>query len=120
MQFRTDMALERRDIYKQANKLDNEIPGIETEEIEKSNNIRITKVKILDEQGEKAIGKSKGTYVTIDIKNLKSATEDEIEEAAVSMKNELQNMINENVEKSGDILVAGLGNREVTPDSLRT
>ena len=34
MNFRTDLADERRDIYRKANKLENEVPGIETEENE--------------------------------------------------------------------------------------
>ena len=32
MNFRTDMAVERRDLYKKANNIENEIDGIETEE----------------------------------------------------------------------------------------
>ena len=32
MQFRTDMALERREIYQKADGIENEIPGIKTEE----------------------------------------------------------------------------------------
>ncbi len=120
MNFRTDMAIERRDIYKSANKLDTEIPGIETEEKNTDGNIRVTKVRILDEQGEQALGKPQGTYVTIDIKNLKIATEDEIENVAVNVNKELQNIIDEHIGKDADILVVGLGNRAATPDSLRT
>lgn len=33
--FRTDLANERRDIYRKANKLAEEIPGVQTEETEK-------------------------------------------------------------------------------------
>lgn len=33
--FRTDLANERRDIYRKANKLTEEIPGVQTEEEEK-------------------------------------------------------------------------------------
>ena len=39
LNFRTDLALERRDLYKKANKLDNEIEGIETQE-EQSKSIK--------------------------------------------------------------------------------
>ena len=66
--FRTDLALERRDIYKQINKL-NEIDGIESSEEKVDENIRISEVKILNSNGEKAIGKAIGSYVTIDIKS---------------------------------------------------
>lgn len=55
--FNTDLADERRDIYRKANNIENEIPGIETEEKEINENIKISKVIIKDEQGEQAIGK---------------------------------------------------------------
>lgn len=71
--FRTDLASERRDIYKKANKLENEIDGIESTKEEKDENIKIERVKIVNESGEKAIGKSIGNYITIDIKKLKIA-----------------------------------------------
>lgn len=71
--FRTDMADERRDIYKKANKLENEIDGIESTKEEKDENIKIERVKIVNESGEKAIGKPIGNYITIDIKKLKIA-----------------------------------------------
>lgn len=77
LNFRTDMADERRDIYKKINKL-NEIPGVQTEEKNYNENIKISKVNIFDENGERALGKPKGTYITIDIKNLKFAGEKEI------------------------------------------
>ena len=71
--FRTDLASERRDIYKKANKLENEIDGIESTKEEKEKKIKIERVKIVNESGEKAIGKPIGNYITIDIKKLKIA-----------------------------------------------
>lgn len=71
--FRTDLASERRDIYKKANKLENEIDGIESTKEEKDEKIKIERVKIVNESGEKAIGKPIGNYITIDIKKLKIA-----------------------------------------------
>lgn len=55
--FRTDLALERRELYKKANKLDNEIDGIETEEEENGESIKTVRVKVVNENGAKAIGK---------------------------------------------------------------
>ena len=43
--FRTDLALERRDIYKKVNKL-NEIDGVESTEKEINEKIKLSKVKI--------------------------------------------------------------------------
>ena len=54
MFFRTDMAVERRDLYRTANKLEDEIKGIECEE-EKIDDITITRVKITNEDGERAL-----------------------------------------------------------------
>lgn len=54
--FRTDMADERKDIYKKNNNLDN-IPGIETSENIINDNIKTNIVKIINPEGEKAIGK---------------------------------------------------------------
>ena len=117
--FNTDMADERRDIFKKANKLD-EIPGVETEIIDEGNDIKTNRVKITDKQGEEAIGKPIGTYVTIDIKNLRIAEDEEIQKASEIVTKELKELINKHIDKEGDILVVGLGNIYVTPDSLRT
>ena len=75
LNFRTDMADERNDLYKQANGIDKDVPGVETQEIQENDNIKTTIVKIVDEQGAKAIGKPIGIYVTIDVNNLRIATE---------------------------------------------
>ena len=115
--FRTDLALERRDIFKKNNKLE-EIDGIETEEKEIDENLKVEKVKIINENGEKAIGKPIGTYVTIDIKNLRLAEEAEIQKSAETLSTELKEIINKHINFKDDILVVGLGNIYVTPDSL--
>lgn len=117
--FNTDMADERRDIFKKANNLE-EIPGIETESIDEGNNIKTNRVKIIDSKGEEAIGKPIGTYITIDIKDLKIAQDEEIQKASEIVTKELKELINKHTQKQGDILVVGLGNIYVTPDSLRT
>ena len=71
--FRTDLATERREIYRKANSIENEINGIESEKEEINENIAIERVKITNLEGQKAIGKPIGNYITIDIKKLKIA-----------------------------------------------
>lgn len=56
--FRTDLASERRDLYKKANKIENEINGIKSEKNEIDEKISVEKVKITNEKGEKAIRKA--------------------------------------------------------------
>lgn len=115
--FRTDMAVERNEIYKKQNCLAEEIDGIEnTNEIIKD--IEISKVKITNENGANALGKPVGNYITLDVKEIKNADEERIEEIAEIMADELRNVIGEHVSDTDDILVVGLGNRYVTPDAL--
>lgn len=118
MNFRTDLALERRDLYRKANNIANEVDGIETLEEQMDENIKITKVKVLNENGEQAIGKKKGNYITIDIQNIKIAGEQDIQKASEAVTKELKALIAGLVGEQDDILVVGLGNLYVTPDSL--
>ncbi len=115
--FRTDMAVERNEIYKKQNSLAEEIDGIENaNKIIKD--IEISKVKITNENGANALGKPVGNYITLDVKEIKNADEERIEEIAEIMADELRNVIREHVSDTDDILVVGLGNRYVTPDAL--
>ena len=115
--FRTDLAVERNEIYKKANKIENNIQGIDTEE-EKDENVTITRVKVTDESGAEAIGKPVGSYITLDVKGLKFASEEEINKASEKLGQELKDLINRHCTEKDDILVVGLGNLDVTPDAL--
>lgn len=115
--FRTDLADERSSLYKKANKLE-EINGVHANEEQFNDNIKKTKVEILDEEGEQALRKPKGVYITIDINNLKIARDEEIEQAATCVSQELKNLIQKHVGDKDEILVVGLGNEYVTPDAL--
>lgn len=115
--FRTDLALERRDIYQKANKL-NQIDGVESTEEEINDNIKVSRVKITNSKGEEALGKPIGTYVTIDVKKLKMAGEEEIQKTSEVLTDELKKIVEMHVNNQEDILIVGLGNIYVTPDAL--
>lgn len=115
--FRTDLASERRDIYQKANNLE-QIDGIEATKEDINENIKVERVKITNENGEKAIGKPMGDYITIDIQKLKIAQEEELEKAGEILAKELKTIIAKHVDSQAEILVVGLGNSYVTPDSL--
>ena len=117
MDFRTDMAVERTDIYRKAKKLD-EIPGIECVAEEISHKIKVTRVKITNEEGEKAIGKKKGNYITIDVNKINLCTEEELEQISNTFSEELKKIVDINVEKQDEMLIVGLGNLYSTPDAL--
>ena len=115
--FRTDLALERRDIYQKINKLE-QIDGVESTEEKIDDNLKVTRVKITNQNGEKAIGKPIGNYVTIDVKKMKLAEDEDIQKASDIVANELRKIIDIHASKQEDILVVGLGNIYVTPDAL--
>ena len=94
--FRTDLALERRDLYKKAHNIEHEIDGIETEE-EKVNlkentkeNVIVSRVRITNKSGEEAISKPIGNYITIDIKNFKGIIQEEIQKVSEIVTKELK------------------------------
>lgn len=115
--FRTDMAVERTDIYKKANSIQDNINGVEVENITQEN-VDISRVKITNEEGEKALGKPIGNYITLDVKNIKIADDEKIAKISEEVANELRKVIGEHVKDTEDILVVGLGNLYVTPDAL--
>ena len=116
--FRTDLVDERRDLYKKANKIENEVDGIEAEEENITDKIKVTRVKIINENGEQAIGKRKGNYITIDINKLNVMEDEEIEKCAETLANEIRKLVDNKITDKEEILVVGLGNEEVIPDAL--
>ena len=118
MQFRTDMADERRDLYKKANKIDEEVSGIECEEDERYGN-KITRVKILNNEGEQALNKKKGNYITIDLKKVSNLEEIEKEKVEDMISEEISAIVEKYLNSSDDeVLVVGLGNNDLVCDSL--
>lgn len=117
MFFRTDMAVERRDLYRAANKIEEEINGIECEE-EKIQDMTITRVKITNKNGEEALQRKRGEYVTIDIKKLNNITIEKEQEIINAFSKELLRIIDGHINRNEEILIVGLGNELATPDSL--
>ena len=112
--IRTDLAVEARDIYRESGKLD-EIPGIETQEDTKYG-INIIRVRVTNEDGERAIGKKKGTYITLEAPQMRENDPDAAERITNALRDVLKEMLGDCEEKS--VLVAGLGNSRITPDSI--
>lgn len=112
--FRTDMADERVDVYKRINNL-TEIDGVEVKS-ENTELMDIVNVNILNENGSKALLKEVGTYVTIQIKEIKYLGEEEKQQIIDNLSVKIKELIGNDNKKS--ILVVGLGNVYVTPDAL--
>lgn len=115
-EIRTDLALENREIYRSAQKIEDEIPGIETEIDDNDSDILVTKVKILSDKGANALGKPIGNYITIESQMMNDEVEN-IDNKIIQKVSEIIKDISHLV-KSDTVLVVGLGNGDVTPDAL--
>lgn len=111
--IRTDLAIEAREMIKE---VDSELKGIEVtiEEIEDID-MRITKVGVLNDEGAKKIRKPIGNYITIECDGIKTSATDNKKDIVTAVSDELKKLIDS---RDKTILVVGLGNQEVTPDSL--
>lgn len=111
MQNRTDLALE----LKEEKNLGSTQSGILVKtRIDTTNHIKETKIMIKNKKGEETLGKPKGTYITIEAKDLSMNDGGFHKEMSEALFLNLKEML----EKKKKIMVAGLGNANVTADSL--
>lgn len=113
-QIRTDLALETQEKM-QEDKVD--LKGVRYFEEEVDKNLVISTVVIETENGAKTMGKPKGTYITIEAGNMDEEDEDYHREISAQLANVIQKLMPVKKEELS-VLVVGLGNRAVTPDSL--
>ena len=111
--YTTDMADERVDEYKKTYNL-SYIDGIKVESTSNKTH-NITTVEVLDANGKKALGKDIGKYITLEVKNVLTLEDNEIEDITQTLSRALVGLIGNTVNK---VMVVGLGNEMVTADSL--
>ena len=107
MNFRTDLALERCE-----NLDEKSLDGIRMSIIEKDG-AKITRIEVIDENGEKSVGKPKGRYVTVEVAPFTHQAQF-IDETLEAVADEIRRIL----PQKGSVLVAGLGNMSITPDAL--
>lgn len=111
--FRTDLAIETREAYQKAKQMD--IPGVEVINDEKDE-VKITRVKVVSEEGANEIGKPIGNYITLEVPKIEEDDPEVNEKIYKILAKELKLIIGDN--KNEAVLVVGLGNSNVTPDAL--
>lgn len=114
MPIRTDLALEAHEMCAEKAKKKEEIKGVSVD-IKKKDGISITEIEITDENGERAIGKPKGHYVTIEAPDIKYNMR-VYEDACHELAEQIRAMAK--IEGETKTLVVGLGNNRITPDAL--
>lgn len=111
--FRTDMADERVDTYKQVNNL-TEIDGIKVE-TKTEDVLKTTIVDVLNENGKNAVKKDIGKYITMEINDVEYITDEQKQSVISTLSEQIKTLIGREV---NSIMIVGLGNEAVTPDAL--
>ncbi len=108
MNLRTDLALEQREINGPAA----EESGIICHERQTEQG-KITKIEITNRNGEQRLKRKMGKYVTLEFKSMSRAAANPGESVPL-----IAAQLRELLPKEGLVLVAGLGNDQITPDAL--
>ncbi len=111
MRGRTDLAVEMREDIKR----DEPISGVHV--MTRNNgdtNIKEVRIVVENEEGAMCLGKPIGTYITLESEQLREFDESFHKPMVEVLSRHLKNFIG----NKKRIMVAGLGNREVTPDAL--
>ena len=113
--IRCDLAVEAKEILCGSDTEISQLTGVSVNEKEVGGYIKITEVKILSDEGVKALGKERGNYVTIEMPARFYGQQTIYEEMCKTCAKELKDML-DNLELSKDatVLVVGLGNRNIT------
>ncbi len=106
MQLRTDLAIEAREIAGE------NVGGVEYKKYSE-NGLEISRLIIKNQRAKQALGKEMGTYITIELPSL-TDNFTETDERLVTIGSEIKRLLPVN----GLVLVVGLGNIDITPDSL--
>lgn len=106
MQVRTDLALERRELHGAG-----ELPGVCCDE-ETRGGVRLTRIRVTEGAGARAIGKPAGTYLTVELPRL--SDDGLLADAGKVLAEAFASLL----PREGTVLVAGLGNPAITPDAL--
>ncbi|XEC96787.1 GPR endopeptidase [Paenibacillus tarimensis] len=113
---RTDLALEAKELAEKPDGSD--IPGISTERLD-DEGILITRMKVENEQGSRAIGKMQGNYVTLEVPGLRTQDTELQDRVSTHFAKEFESFLERiGINQTDKVLIIGLGNWNVTPDAL--
>ena len=113
LNYRTDLAVETEQLLGEARQ---QAQGYIKKESRIDDDISVTEIEITGEEGEKAFGKPRGTYITLEVKGILEEKDGIKERAARALADRLKDLIK--FDYFLKVLVVGLGNEKVTPDSL--
>lgn len=94
------------------------LPGGVLVEEQTEEDVEVSVVKITDEEGANAVGRPIGTYVTITAPEMAGTDPDIDKRCAKALAKQIRAMMPRRGKAQKPVLVVGLGNRSMTPDSL--
>ena len=107
MDFGTDLAIERKIIAESS------LPDGVEQFTRGNETTPVTEIRISSEEGENALGKPKGRYITVEMPSF--AAESELLDGRLDiLASEIRSLLPVN----GTVLTVGLGNRDMTADAL--
>lgn len=115
MKYRTDLAMENLESLENSGIRPDEKDGVIVDSRQFDEDIKVTAVEITSLKGEAIFGKPVGQYITIEIEDVME--EDNLKNrAAKALSAELSKLVSHSFQRK--VLIVGLGNEKVTPDSL--
>ena len=106
MQLRTDLAIEARELA------GGRVAGVDYHEYSE-NHLKISRLTVKSRRAKQLLGKDEGTYITVELPSL-TDNFTETDERIKTIGREIRRLL----PVHGLLLVAGLGNEQITPDSL--
>lgn len=113
MKYRTDLAIENYELLEEAKTRQT---GYIKKQRQIDKDISVTEIQIISQAGEEAFSKKKGNYITIEVQGILEQKDDIKERTAKVLADELKKLVHFHYYLK--VLVVGLGNEKVTPDSL--
>lgn len=112
---RTDLALEAKALWEESSSETSKLSGVISRE-ETFGAYSLISVEILDEAGERALGKPRGRYLTLEVPGLCTAGRSDYVQAAEALAAQLGSLLPK--EAGAPVLVVGLGNRHMSADAI--
>jgi len=112
---RTDLALEAKELADASNQT---VPGVHSE-VRVEDGIRISVIDVVNEEGARALGKQIGHYVTMEVPGLRQKDSELQDKVTAAFAREFEKFLDKiGISRDAKVLIIGLGNWRVTPDSL--
>lgn len=122
IKLRSDLVLEAREMIdeRRTGKMEAEghLPDGVFVHVEEKNGLTVTRIRIESEAAANELGKKQGSYITLELKEPDLNSLELQKDVSTSISQELQHFTEIIKKQDPSVMIVGLGNRAITPDSL--